>query len=178
MALLVSATSGCTTAAKEVFGFLRGGTGSVVAIQPLAADPEARPLGEYRNVELGEITDETGGLVPAAFWTQLQREVPQELAGRGIPLESGGKTLVIRGRILHYETHGLMGLALSDVEEVVARLQMVDKDTGNVLAVANCIGRTKNRTNRGVETKVDGLAEAIAVWVDDRYPKEGRVEPE
>ena len=158
MVLLVGATSGCSTAAKEGLALVRGGTGSVVAIQPLAADPNARPLGEYRNVELGEITDDTGGLVPVAFWTELKRSVPEDLASRRIPLESGGKTLVIRGRILHYETHGLTAIALGDVEEVVARLEMVDKQTGNVLATANCIGRTKGRTNMGMATKVDGLA--------------------
>ena len=82
----------------------------------------------------------------------------------------------MRGRILHYEDADTLGIAIGPLEEVVARLEMVDKDSGQVLAQANCIGRTTTRTTLGVANKGRGLAKAIASWIDNRYPEQGRPE--
>jgi hypothetical protein len=46
----------------------------------------------------------------------------------------------------------------------------VDKDTGKVLGSANCIGRTAERVNIGVEKKAEGLSKAFIAWIESRYP--------
>ena len=113
-------------------------------------------------------------MVPPDLWADLRTAFAEELAEKGLPNDSSGKTLLIRGRIVHYEGDGILGLALSPLEEVVARIELVDKDSGNVLGVANCIGRTTASVNTGVEKKAQGLAKAIVSWLDKRYPETHR----
>jgi prophage DNA circulation protein len=56
-------------------------------------------------------------------------------------------------------------------EEVVARVELVDKASGTVLGVANCIGRSNTSVNKGVNKKAEGLSKAIAIWIGRSYPK-------
>jgi hypothetical protein len=65
----------------------------------------------------------------------------------------------------------MMGYAFGNFEEVLARVEFVDKATNKVMGTANCIGRTAETVNVGVETKAEGLAKAIVNWIADRYPK-------
>ena len=58
-----------------------------------------------------------------------------------------------------------MGVVLGDVEEVIVRTELVDKASGQVLFVSNCIGRSTSRVNRGVPKKAEGLAKSIAGWI-------------
>ncbi len=78
--------------------------------------------------------------------------------------------------MLHYEDSSVVGKALGPLEFVVARVQFVDKDSGKVLATVNCVGRTTTRVNLGVARKAEGLAKAIVRWIDERYPKDKRLE--
>ncbi len=64
-----------------------------------------------------------------------------------------------------------MGFMLGPVEEVVCRTELVDKGTGQVLGIANCVGRTKARSNTGVKEKAEGLAEAFVKWVESSFPE-------
>jgi len=176
MLLTAASMLGCSTAAKETVGLFTGAKGLYAPIKPVAADQTARPLGQYRHFELGAITDDFGGNVPGGLISHLRQAFPEAIADAKLPNEPGGKTLLIRGRILHYEDAGTLGFAIGPLEEVVARLEMVDKDSGQVLGEANCIGRTTTRTTLGVANKGRGLAKAIASWIDKRYPEEGRAE--
>lgn len=162
--------SGCMTAVKEGLGVVRGGQGTYVEIRPVAASKTARPLGVYTRFELGEITDGTGGTVPAALKRYLPKEFAEALAEKKLPNRPGGKTLLIRGQYIHYEDENLVGFVLGPLEEVLARLELVDKDSGTVLGLATCIGRTTERVNKGVGKKSEGLARAIVGWIDQRYP--------
>ena len=97
------------------------------------------------------------------------------MASKKLPNDPSGKTLVIRGRILHYEDSGILG-HITPLEQVIARIELVDKATGQVIGVANCIGRSTTSLNAGVAKKGEGLAKAIVSWLDKRYPEEGRSE--
>ena len=167
---------GCSTAAKEAVGVVTGPKGIYAPIKAVSANEEARPLGQYKRFELGRITDDVGGGVPASLLSHLRQAFPEEIAKAKLPNEPGGKTLVIRGRILHYEDSDTLAMVTGPLEEVIARLEMVDRDSGQVLGVANCIGRTTTRTTVGVANKGRGLARAIVSWIDKRYPEEGRPE--
>ncbi|MCK4603048.1 MAG: hypothetical protein KAU28_11315 [Phycisphaerae bacterium] len=172
----ILAVQGCTRAIKETVGMARGAKGLYTPIQPVDPVKEARPLGEYTRFELGEITDDFGGKVPADLFRLLPMEFEEALAEKKLPNEPGGKTLLIRGTILHYEDACMVGTVLGPLEEVIARLELVDKDSGKVIGKGNCIGRTTETVNQGVDKKAEGLAKAIANWIDARYPKEGREE--
>ena len=166
---------GCaSTIIKEGGGAVFGAKGSFMPIQPIDADKTARPLGAYQRFEIGSITDDIGGRAPGGLIADLHPAFEKQLQSKKLPNTPGGKTLVIRGRIVHYETSDMLGFALGPLEEVIVRTEFVDADTGQVLGVANCIGRTKARINAGVAKKAEGLAKAFAGWLDARYPKEGR----
>jgi len=166
---------GCIgTAISEGAGVLLGPKGVYAEIQPVGATKDARPLGEYTRFELGEISDQMGGKVPRDLWTYLPGEFRRELNGNKLPDERGGKTLLVRGAVLHYEDASLLGFVAGPLEEVVTRIELVDKGSNKVLGTANCIGRTTERVNAGVKEKAQGLAKAIVSWIDARYPKERR----
>ncbi len=169
--------SGCVSRlAKEGLGVATGAKGIYTPIQAVSANKGVRPLGLYQRFELGEITDDFGGKVPGSLLMHCRGEFENELIAKRLPNVPGGKTLLIRGRIIHYEDAGMLGHALSPLEEVIARIELVDKDSGKVIGVANCIGRTTTSLNAGVAKKGEGLAKAIVSWLDARYPEEGRVE--
>lgn len=169
---------GCSTAIKEGFSVVKGASGIVAPVRPLAASEDARPLGDYTHFELTRLRDNFGGKVPSGFWADLDEAFAQEIERHKLPDDPSGKTLLIRGEIIHYESADIVAFALGPVEEVVARIELVDQDSGNVLAEGNCIGRTKSRVNAGVRTKAQGLAKAMVSWISNRYPEREKPDAE
>ena len=164
----------CTTAAQEGIGIVVGAKGIYVEIKPVASGKISDSLAAYDRFELEEFTDAFGGNVPPQLLAQLPVKFEQQLAARKIPNQSGGKTLLIRGRIMHYEDKSTVGVVLGPIEEVLVRVELIDKSTGRVLGEANCLGRTTERVNIGVEKKAEGLAKAIADWIAAHYPRTGQ----
>ena len=171
-------TQGCGRAITEGIGTIRGAKGTYAPIKPLSEIKNEPVLGAYSNFELGPIVDDIGGKTPAEFWEYLPNEFYKAMLKKKLPMRAGGKTLVIRGRVVHYESASTLGMAIGPLEEVIVRTELVDKSTGKVLAVGNCIGRTEETVNSGVEKKAEGLAKAFAGWIDAHYPKTGREEAE
>jgi hypothetical protein len=173
MLLLVVALAvpGCSRAIKEGVGLARGARGVYVPLEPLSADPNARPLGEYEYFELGSFTDGFGGKTPPELFAMLPEKFREEIVSKKLPDNPAGPTLVMRGEILHYESENLVGVVIGPLEEVIARVELVDKASGRVLATGNCVGRTKEAVNQGVEKKAEGLAKALASWIEQRYPE-------
>ena len=179
-ALLILAAAGlglggCTgTAIKEGAGLALGARGSVTVLTPIDPNPEARPLGAYQRFKLAPLTDDMKGHAPAGLADDLPAEFEKQLAAKKIPNAAAGKTLLIRGKVLHYEGSSTIGKALGPVEFVVARVELVDESAGKVLGEANCVGRTTARVNLGVAKKAQGLAKAIVHWIDSRFPDDRR----
>ena len=171
LALTLTAT-GCMTVVKEGAGLAMGAKGTYMPIKPIAADKDARPLGVYRRFELGAITDEIGGKSPPRLLTLLPGALQEQLRKAKLPNDAAGKTLVIRGKIIHYESASTLGFAIGPLEEVIVLTEFVDKDTKRVLGTANCIGRTTARVNTGVDEKADGLAKAFVKWIESRFPED------
>ncbi len=163
--------TGCTgTIIREASGAVLGGRGTFMPIQPVAADKTTKTLGEYTNFELGPIVDGIGGKTPVDLAGHLGKAFAKEAGGARLPLDPTGKTLIIRGKIIHYESTSTVGYVLGPLEEAICLTELVDKDTGRVLGVANCIGRTKAATSSGVKEKAAGLAKAFVKWIEHRFP--------
>jgi hypothetical protein len=167
---------GCLTAATETYRGITGAQYSYEEVQPAAPARDERTLGEYKRFELGSFTDDMGGKVPRAFFEYLPTQFNIALAKKKLPDEVGGKTLLVRGKVVHYESESLGAVLISPLEEVVARVELVDKQSGKVIGVANCVGRSTARTTMGVESMAQGLSRGIVGWIDSRYPKGGRDE--
>ncbi len=163
--------SGCGTAIGEGVGLFLGAQGSYTPLQDVSASKDARPLGEYQRFELGTFTDDFGGKVPTGVMQACRAAWSEVLEDKKLPNAPGGKTLVINGKFIHYESASTLGKVTGPVEEVIARVELVDKDSGKVIATGNCVGRTTKRVNLGIEKKGQGLAKAIASWIADRYPE-------
>lgn len=162
---------GCMgTIIKEGAGVALGAKGTFMPIQPISADKAERSLAAYQRFELGPLTDAIGGKTPSDFLGLLPGAFATEIAKAKLPDAPGGKTMLIRGRIIHYESASTLGFVVGPLEEVIVLTEFVDKDTGTVLGVANCIGRTTERVNGGVQKKAEGLARAFVKWIDSRYP--------
>jgi hypothetical protein len=179
LTILAAGSTGCTTGITEALKAGLGGRPYVAEITTPGTDPY--PLAGYEHIELGTFTDEFGGRVPNDLMPAVRAslygttEEPGELADNGLPTGSSGsgKTLVIRGKIFHYEGKDIVGAMISPLDQVVARAEMVDKESGRVMATANLIGRTTSRTRHNVDVVAEGLARAIAKWVKMHHsPKE------
>ena len=156
---------------KEGSGVVMGAKGTFMPIVPLAGANVDRPLGAYTHFELGTITDEIGGRIPPEFVPLLEAAFPQQLRKAGLPDSPGGRTLLLRGAVIHYESSSTMGFVLGPLEEAIVRTEMVDKATGKVLATANCLGRTEARVNAGAREKAEGVAKGMVKWIESGFPE-------
>jgi len=174
LALLAASlpAAGCGTIIGEGAGLVMGGQGSYMTITSMAADKDDKTLGTYTRFELGTFTDGIGGKMPPELLPRLENAFPAEVRGAHLPDNDTGKTLIVRGTIIHYESAGTMGFMLGPVEEAICRTELVDKGTGQVLGVANCVGRTKARSATGVKEKADGLAKAFVKWIESGFPED------
>ncbi|MFP4354116.1 MAG: hypothetical protein ACLFUJ_03250 [Phycisphaerae bacterium] len=166
---MLAVSSGCSTAIKEGVGLVQGPKGLAAEIEPVASTEGARPLGEYTQFRIGEISDPYHQL-PAGFIDLVKQKFTQRLADSDLPLGRPGKTLELTGVVLYFEMSSMIGKAFGPLEEVIIRTDMVDASSGQVLGKATCIGRTTNRVNLGVEKKADGLAKAFVDWIVANHP--------
>lgn len=162
---------GCGRVITEASGAVMGASGTFMPIVPISTDQEVRSLGAYARFELGPVTDDIGGKTPVDFLGYLEREFAEKVKDARLPNEVSGNTLVIRGKIVYYESASTVGHVLGPLEQVICRAELVDKQTGKVLAVANCVGRTEASNNAGVRSKASGLAKAFVRWIESRFPE-------
>jgi hypothetical protein len=162
---------------SEGVGAATGASGAAIVLQEVAGGPVSHPLGVYERFELS-VSDDMLGQAPGGLLAGLPATFAATLAAKGVPNAAAGKALLIRVRVLHYETSGLFGQLFGPLEETVARVEFVDADTKKVIAAANCVGRTKESNTMGVTKKTEGLAKGIVDWIVKRYPENQRVRSE
>jgi hypothetical protein len=159
----------------EGSGAVLGAKGTFMPIVPLSQSTADRPLSGYTQFEVADFADDIGGRTPSDFVAYLRDAFPLQARKAGLPDSPAGKALLLRGRIVHYESSSTVGFVLGPLEEVVARCEMVDKATGKVLAVANCIGRTEAAVNSGTKYKAEGLAKALVKWIESGFPESQKI---
>jgi hypothetical protein len=70
-----------------------------------------------------------------------------------------------------------VGPVLAVVRRGLRGVELKDKDTGELVGRAVCIGRTYQSVGLGPKWKAWGLCRAIINdWINEYYPKEGRKE--
>jgi hypothetical protein len=159
----------------EGSGAVMGAKGTFMPIVHLSQSTADRPLSGYTRFEVADFTDNIGGRAPADFLPYLSNAFPVQARKAGLPDNPGGRALLLRGKIVHYESSSTVGFVLGPLEEVVARCEMVDKATGRVLATANCIGRTEAAVNSGTRSKAEGLAKALVKWIESGFPESQKI---
>ncbi len=158
--------SGCTRGIKEGLGLFQGGKGSFQELRM-----PSTPLTSYDSIEVGRFTS---GFAPApsTLADLVGPRLTEELRKKGQPVGgSGSKTLVVRGTVTYYESASSSGHIFGPLEEAIADVELVDKAGGQVVARASCVGRSTASTSTGVNTKAEGLAEAVANWIAKYRPK-------
>lgn len=154
-----------------------GPTAKLLLLPPAWPEKDPQLLAAYRNFELAMPIQSEFPATPKEFVDYLPQAFADQVAGKGLPMEKGGKTLLINVTILAYQPVSSYNKALGPTEEVVARVELVDKASGKALGKAICIGRTYQSVGLGPKWKAWGLCRAIVnEWIDPYYPKEGRKE--
>lgn len=162
IALASVALGGCVSrAVKEGFSGVTGAKGVGVPIRRLA------PLGPIAELKLGPVSDDTGGNYPRAFMSKLPGMFAKQLAEAELRMSPSGRKLRFEGVLIHYETADVAGQLFGPLEEAIVRVRLIDADSGQVLGVANCVGRSTTTTRMGPDNKADGVAKAMIAWVRD-----------
>jgi len=139
--------------------------------KPLAVSKSQKVLAPYTKFVLGQVKNDFGSNVPPAFFDLFPAEFEIAIQKAKLPDIETQKTLVVNVSVIHYETADMKDNVLGPLEQVVARVQLVDKSTNKVLARGNVIGRTGKSVGLGVDWKARGLAKGIVKWISDYYPK-------
>jgi hypothetical protein len=101
----------------------------------------------------------------------VRTKLIEDLRSKNQPVNAAGNNvLVVRGQIIYYERGGAADHLWGPLEEAVAIVSLVDKSTGATVAQAGCVGRSNASSSMVVESKADGLAEAVAGWIDKYRP--------
>lgn len=144
-----------------------GAKGEYWEEHPVSGGKSAKPLREYQNFELGKVTNDYGRNVPGDFMSKFPADFKKALKHSGLPTDANGKTLLFNVRIIHYEKADMSDNVLGPMEQVVASVELVDKDTGAVVASGNAIGRTGKTVGLGAGAKAEGLSKALIKWASD-----------
>jgi len=167
--LALAACGGCMRAISEGVGLATGPKAVTSAVSPISPIPRDVSLMRYANFEL-QFTDNFGGRTPPEVFWRLGPEFERAMAKKNIRINRNGRTLLVRGEILHYETASHLDHVFGPLEELIARVTFIDKPTGKTLGVYNCIGRSTHSVNIGLDKKIEGLAKAVATVIANHYP--------
>jgi hypothetical protein len=176
MMLMISAlaSQGCMERmVGEGMAAATGPKGAYYEAKPLAEKKDHKALEAYKQFELGEVKNMTGKFMPPAFLTYLPAQFKEQLAKSDLPKEASGKTLVFQVSIIHYEAASTVDNVFGPFEEVVARVELVNKDDGQVIGQGVAVSRSDKSVNQGAEKKAQGMAKALIKWASDYYPKAG-----
>jgi hypothetical protein len=148
-----------------------GPKGAYFEEKPVAANKDTKPLSAYGQFELGEVSNVYGKNVPSEFMAEFPTQFAERLKGSDLAKGAGEKTLVFNVQIIHYETADMEDNVFGPLEEVIARVELVDKESGTVIASGNAVGRTGKTVGLGTKTKAEGLAKALVKWAEDYHEK-------
>lgn len=147
-----------------------GPKGAYWEVRPVAPTKDHRSLAGY-SFALGQVSNSIGTNLPPDFISTFTNEFNKRLNASKLPHGGSGKIAVFNVNIIHYEKADMTDNVLGPLEQVVARVELVDQSSNQVLADAVAIGRTGKSVGLGTEWKAWGLSRALIKWAKDYYPK-------
>ncbi len=153
---LVATSSGCTSRViKEGMGAVTGASGKIVEVRT------DRDLSKYAGLQIGAITSAAGVRSPAELAQHIRTHFAETAAKQGLKPD-GKPALKLTAEVVHYESGGLIDEAMGPFEEMIVRTKLLDAESGEVMAEANLIGRSKATMTGGAENLTKGAAKAFA----------------
>ncbi|MBN1763942.1 MAG: hypothetical protein JW860_01690 [Sedimentisphaerales bacterium] len=189
--ILMVVTTGCSRGLKEGFYTIKGSSGDYFLIK---GDKEHNEMlfEHYGGVQVEPFTSTIGQLCHPDFIPALPDAIREHLQFR--PRTSGdvmkfkdkeemgpfftgpaGRNLLIKGQVVHYDqsgydTKGLIQKAISPLDEVVCRVQILDETTGEMITEANCVAQAKSSVRTGPKELAQGIGKAINKWISPKLP--------
>jgi hypothetical protein len=143
---------------REGMGAATGASGKVVEI---GKTPD---LTKYKSLSIQVITVAEGSQAPAGMPAMIRADFTAAAQKQGLTPE-GAPGLRLSGEIVHYESSSTVDTATGPLEEVVVRTKLTDAQTGDVVAEANLIGRSKATSSSGAKHVSAGVGEALEKWL-------------
>jgi hypothetical protein len=133
-------------AASQAYMTARGGYGKISIIQPIQG------LRSYNHIEIQPLESAIGEDISSELLKYLNGQIIEEV--QKIEFEKpGGKTLLLRGKVIHL-SDGVLE------KYIVANVGLLDANTFKSLGVANIEGKSEGIHT--IEAAADGVAVGIA----------------
>lgn len=175
---LAATFAGCSRGIKEGLYAVTGASGKATLIMGRQDDLGAF-ASRFGSVSVEPISNDVGDACPSEFLVALPPAIEKELQYRprsltekikGVDEAEAGpfftgpadQTLILRGRVIQYDTGSIEDKALSPLDEAICRVQFIDAASGTTLAEANLTGRVKSSVRTGPQELASGVAKALA----------------
>lgn len=156
---LLCAGTGCTgRIISEGIGVATGASGKVVSSGTTPS------LTTYRSVRIEPVTVASAAPVPGNVPDMIRGYFEAATRGRGLTSD-GRPALRLVGEIIQYETSGVIDTAIGPLAEVIVRARLIDAQSGNLVAEANLIGRSKATSSSGAKNISAGAGKALGKWL-------------
>jgi len=145
---------------SEGMGEATGASGKVV-------EPGMTPdLRNYKSLRIESISIASGSQTPAEMPDMIQADLKAVTQKRGLASEET-PGLRLSGVITQYETSSTTDTVIGPLSEVIVQAKLIDAQSGNVVAEANLIGRSKASTSSNVNDLSAGVGKALDQWLKD-----------
>jgi hypothetical protein len=160
LALSILCTGCMSRMIGEGMGVARGASGKVVT-NAMAPD-----LTVYKAMRVEPISVAPDLDVPAEMPRLIQTDLTAVAAARGLAPE-GQPALKLSGEIVHYEPSSTVDTAIGPLAEVIVRARLINAQSGNVVARANLVGRSKATTSSSPKDLSAGVGKALDKWLKE-----------
>ena len=145
---------------SEGMGQASGASGKVVET---GMTPD---LTNNKSLRIESITMTSGSQTPAEMPGMIQADLMAVAQKRGLTPE-GNPGLRLSGVIIQYETSSTVDKVTGPLSEVIVQAKLTDAQSGNVVAEANLIGRSKASSSSNVTDLSAGVGKALDQWLKD-----------
>lgn len=151
--------SGCMgRLVKEGMGAALGAKANIVEVQALN---KSKPIGP---VTIGTMDNAMGRPVTGDWLVALSAQLRQRTVADK-DLAAGQRAVKLNGVVVHLEGSGLTDQAFGPAPEVIVRVTVVDTASGEVIGIANAVGRARGTTSSGQEDLTKAFAEGVTKWL-------------
>ena len=158
--LIVVGSIGCSRIFKEAYYGATGATGRVSELQKVEVD-----LSKYDGFEVKPFSDRMEGTGNTAFLAVVEAKVSEEIVKKTYLGTGGRNVLQISGELISYDTGSTTEKIAGPMEQAVCRITLVDKSSGEVLGIGDCLSRAKSSARKGPEELGEGTGKGIAEWI-------------